>query len=224
MVQVKMVLPEESFRAFMEPLKDGDAYGEGTDAIERDENCELKPTKVTQTRRCYHYKIIRPMVTDRFFNLAEADLGPGPPARAGKGSWRRCHGGAHLCLADAVGKSGRLGNKISMVAGSLLISYIVPKRRMAFPILTLRYYVLTVDHNGNITWPTNFNTMAKGLLRKLARQKIDLMLKDEEYPIDPAMMNALTSQGHDTNLNLRAIPRDPPVLGEPIPQRVLTHA
>ena len=208
LVEVKVPLPRECFDDFMEPLQEGEAEG-----VSRDETSgALLPTRVTATTNFWAYVIHRPMVTDRLLKLETSDEGAGPraserPARK-KGAWRRGLGCGRLWLAAGAEKQGKLGNKLSLVAGNLVVEYREPKRWAAMPTLTLRFFVLTMNHMGHIEWPCRFTDRARALLRKLARLKAKEMLDSPEYPADPAMAQALSASS-DTFLQLRASPRDP---------------
>eukprot|EP00965_Chrysotila_dentata_P149637 4941104-Pleurochrysis_carterae.AAC.1 len=86
LVEVKDIpLTRGCFESFMAPLNDGDAHGS-----ERDEEGQLKPTRRSAVLNKHEYTIIRPMVTDRLFQLEQADLSKGPhKATRKKGAWRR---------------------------------------------------------------------------------------------------------------------------------------
>eukprot|EP00965_Chrysotila_dentata_P206965 6183840-Pleurochrysis_carterae.AAC.1 len=119
LIQVKMPLPRECFAELMKPALDGDAQG-----LLRGENGLMLPTnrdKKSRTLNRFQYVITRPMVTDRIFNLALADLGASPQPRGEEGAWRRGHGCARLQLSANAAKQGRLAQVISMVAGVLHI-------------------------------------------------------------------------------------------------------
>eukprot|EP00965_Chrysotila_dentata_P179900 5939895-Pleurochrysis_carterae.AAC.1 len=74
LVEVKdLALPRSCFEAFMAPLADGDAYG-----LERDESGMLKPTRKSAALSRFEYTVVRPMVTDRLFQLKQANLKKGP--------------------------------------------------------------------------------------------------------------------------------------------------
>ena len=202
--EVSVPLPPESFTAFMEPLKDGDAPG-----LERGEDGVIKPTKSSAVCDRYHYIVNRPLVTDRLFQLAKADLPKGPWPRPGKGAWRRGHGCARANLPIGVHKKGRLAESMSMVAGNVVIEYKVPKRWRAMAMLTLRYFTPTVNHRGEFVWPAKFSDHSRALLKKLARQKLQLMLDDPEYPIHEGMRQALKdTTTRDTYLTLTGSERD----------------
>lgn len=205
----------------MEPLKDGDAEG-----LERDEDGRLIPTKETGTSLRFEYKLKRPMVVDRLFALEKTDHAPGPRAKE-PGAWKRGDGCARLNLPMAGHKKGRTATSVSMVAGSAAVHFIVPKKDKSWPRLTMRFLCLTADRNLNISWPANFTSMAKTLLRKLVKQKLEAMLKDDRYPTHPSM-TAASLQGSGSGDSILALtgpiepwirpPPRPPVLALPPPQ------
>ena len=178
-------LPLESFKAFMEPLKDGDALG-----LVRDADGEITPTKTSAACDRYNYIITRPMVTDRLFQLDKTDQSKGPWPKQGKGAWRRGLGCSKLNLPRCA-QEGQAGESLSMVAGSCVVEYKVPKRWKAMPVLTMRFFSLTVNHLGQFVWPAKFSDTSRALLKKLARIKIQAMLDDPEYPIHEGMRKAL---------------------------------
>ena len=98
--------------------------------------------------------------------------------------------------------------KVSLVAGNLVVEFCEPKRWASIPMLTLRFFVITMDHKGHIEWPCRFTDRARGLLRKLARMKVQAMLESPEYPANPAMVQALL-ESSSAFLQLQASPRDP---------------
>mmetsp|Transcript_23812 Transcript_23812/g.52072 ORF Transcript_23812/g.52072 Transcript_23812/m.52072 type:complete len:89 (+) Transcript_23812:496-762(+) len=83
----------------MAPLLDGDAAG-----LSRDTSTGLlQPTKQMATMNMFEFTVVRPMVTDRLFQLHLADLKKGPnKATRAKGAWRRGHGCARLVLPQAL--------------------------------------------------------------------------------------------------------------------------
>eukprot|EP00965_Chrysotila_dentata_P110702 3657832-Pleurochrysis_carterae.AAC.1 len=96
LVEVKdMPLPRGCFEEFLAPLKDGEAAG-----LTRNESSGLlQPTKRTATTGRFEYTLVRPMVTDRLFQLELANLKKGPnKATRAKGAWRRGSGCARLVL------------------------------------------------------------------------------------------------------------------------------
>eukprot|EP00965_Chrysotila_dentata_P119059 3935987-Pleurochrysis_carterae.AAC.2 len=201
LVEVKDApLPHGCFEAFMAPLQEGEAPG-----VERDETTGmLKPTKQAAALEPFEYTVVRPMVTDRLFQLELSDFKKGPEkATRAKGAWRRGSGCACLVLPRGAHRTGRLARRMSMVAGHLRIIYKQPRRQVAMPRLTLRFFVLTIDRTGHIEWPANFSTKGQAILRKLARKKLEAMLVDPAYPVDPSMSVAL-KKGSSGVLALRS--------------------
>ena len=207
LLEVVQPLPLESFKAFMKPLNDGDAVG-----LVRDTDGEMTPTKTSSACDRYNYIITRPMVTDRLFQLDTTDQTKGPWPKKGKGAWRRGLGCSKLNLPAGVHKKGKLGESLSMVAGSCVVEFKVPKRWEAMPVLTMRFFSLTVNHLGQFVWPAKFSDASRALLKKLARIKIQKMLDDPEYPIHEGMRKALLdTTSRDSYLSLVGAKQDEPL-------------
>ena len=207
LLEVVQPLPLESFKAFLEPLKDGDAHG-----LVRDSEGELIPTASSAACDRYNYIITRPMVTDRLFQLGKTDESKGPWPKGGKGAWRRCLGCSKLNLPPGVHKKGKLGESLSMVAGCCVVEMRVPKRWKAMPVLTMRFFSLTVNHLGQFVWPAKFSDTSRALLKKLARIKIRAMLDDQDFPIHNGMRKALEdTSSSDCYLSLVGAKQDEPL-------------
>ena len=202
LVQVKENIPAEVFHSFTASLNAGDA-----DGVVRDAEGTLVPTKTTAALKMFEYTIKKPTVTDKLFALQDKDPSP-PPGARNPGAWRRGHGCANLVLSRLGHKKGGLGSKVAMVAGVTKVIYTEPKNYKGWPTLILRFFVLTMSHRGDITWPAKFTKEARALLRKQIRGKVESMLADPEYPIHSCMQQSL-QPGGDTFLQLKASPRDP---------------
>ena len=50
-----------------------------------------------------------------------------------------------------------------MVGGNLVVKAVVPKKWRAWPTLTLKFFVMSVDFQGNIHWPTQWDDTATAL-------------------------------------------------------------
>ena len=128
--------------------------------------------------------------------------------KPGKGAWRRGSGCATLKLSRFGHRKNQKATVIGMAAGTLTIKALFPSRWRSWGWVVLRFFALTMDHTGHINWPANFSAHSKALLRKLARQKVQAMLQDPEYPIHPSFEAALTQQSESvaTSQDLRALP------------------
>ena len=84
---------------------------------------------------------------------------------------------------------------MSMVAGNVVIAYKVPKNRLKCPTLKIIFYILTMDANGFITWPTNYDLSTQAQPRKQARVLLKRMIDDPLNPCDETMLPALTQTG-----------------------------
>lgn len=60
---------------------------------------------------------------------------------------------------------------MAMIAGNVIITFVEPKRLAAMPKLTVKFFVLRLDKNGHIIWPTNFSAKTQAALRKQARER-----------------------------------------------------
>ena len=111
-----------------------------------------------------------------------ADL-KGVHMEEGRGAWKRGDGCAVLKLADSP-KRGARASVLSMVGGNLVIKFIEPKHDRWWPTLTLKFWVLTIDHRGNVLFPTKWDSDSQKLLCELARRKVEFFLQhQQEYPI-----------------------------------------
>ena len=147
MVTLKARLPAPIFKDLVSNLNAGDG-------VEWDEATgDVLPTKTTSSSRIFEYHIRRPMVVDRIFHLQTADL-KGLHMKDGNKAWRRGMGCAVLKLSDA--PKGRKASVFSMVGGNLVMKFTEPKKYRAWPTITLKFWVLTVDYRGNVLWAERF--------------------------------------------------------------------
>jgi hypothetical protein len=202
LVQVRAKVPEEVFQDFVACLEDGDALG-----VQRDDSGKLVPTKTTQTSQIYDYTIKKPTVVGKLFSLEDRDPKPAPGARE-PGAWHRGFKSSMLVLSQNGHKKGKKGEKVSMVAGTVRVHCRIPRRWKGWPTLTVRYFVLTMAHNGTITWPAKFTQTSRALLRKQVRQHVTAMLEDDRYPVHAQMSSCLTTGG-DSFLQLARSNQDP---------------
>ena len=84
------------------------------------------------------------------------------------------------------------------------LTIIEPKSLESMPRGVLNLTVLTMDHKGHVTWPTNFDAVGRARLRKAARRQLEAMMADPLYPVDPLMEAALHQEG-DSILDLDAV-------------------
>ena len=82
-----------------------------------------------------------------------------------------------------------------MVCGNVLASLKEPKSGNAMPTATFTFKVLSMDKNGHIIWPTNFNSQTQAALRMQARALLQRMMDDPNNPVDSTMAPALTGTG-----------------------------
>ena len=107
-------------------------------------------------------------------------------------------------------KQGKTAVSMSMVAGCAHVHCIVPKKEKGWPKLRMRFLVMTTDRNLNISWPANYSSKAKAMLRELVKRKLTAMLEDDLFPTHPSMtVGSLRGLGSgDTTLALTG-PTDP---------------
>lgn len=124
---------------------------------------------------------------------------PQPPPRAQLGSapvlYKRGVGCARARLSKAEQRRGGVPTTISMVAGNVIVDFRVPKNPLKCPMLKITFFVLTMDKNGFITWPTNFEKGTEAQLRRQARVLLKKMIDDPLNPCDETMAPALTQTG-----------------------------
>ena len=108
----------------------------------------MKPTKMSTGSLTYSFQTKQPMVADRIFSLERADL-RGVYGKEGKGAWRRGLGCATLKLSNSP-KQGALASAFAMVGGNVTVKALIPTRWRAWPTVTLKFWILTGDHRGNI--------------------------------------------------------------------------
>ena len=98
--------------------------------------------------------------------------------KEGNGAWKRGNGCAVLKLSDSP-RRGAKASVFSMVGANLVLKYVEPRNHRWWPTLTLKFWVLTVDHHGNIIWPTKWEPTAERLLAELARRKVVFFLENK---------------------------------------------
>ena len=175
MVTFKSRVPKEVFVEMVSMMKEDDVT-----ALKWEDGV-LQPTRKTGATETWEFVTKRPMVADRIFSLERGDL-LGVQAKQGKGAWRRSMGCATLKLATGA-KRGSQASAFSMVGGNVTVKATVPTRWRAWPTITLKFFLLTVDFRGNILWPTDWDPSAKALLAELARRKVLAFKADSSYPI-----------------------------------------
>ena len=218
MATLKAKVPKEVWHALISEMKESDvtkARDGQTDVTWEDG--EMQPTKTTSSTLTYDFVTARPMVADRLLSLERADL-KGVHGREGKGAWRRGLGCAALKLSDSP-KKGAMASAFAMVGGNVTVKALVPTRWRAWPTVILKFWILTVDHRGNILWPTNWSQDARDLLKEMAKRKVAAFKADASYPIradfcdTPGAFSSVLSKENSPRL-------DPPTtpLALPAPQ------
>ena len=173
---IKAQLPARCFEDLLACLPDGSVEG-----LERDYAGRLVPTSTTGTMRKFNYTIRRATQLDKLFALQHYDK---PQGKQGGSRWRRSVGSARLFLSQAAARRGQMASVMAMVCGNLVIDFREPKAFARMPRLTLRMFVLSMDSQGHIVWPVDFEPRTKAALRKQARALVSIMLESpESYPM-----------------------------------------
>jgi len=213
MATVKARVPKEVWAALVSNMKEDDVSSvQWEDGV-------MQPTKQTPATMTYEFDIKRPMVADRIFSLERADL-KGVHLREGKNAWRRGLGCATLKLADAA-KPGRQASSFAMVGGNVVVKALVPRGWRSWPTITLKFWILTVDYQGNILWPTQWDQDACNLLKELARRKVSAFKADSSYPIradfwdTPGVTSAVLSKDNSPPLPAPLVTTTPLALPAP---------
>ena len=81
---------------------------------------------------------------------------------------------------------------MAMACGAVKVKFLEPKRFGRMPTLRISFFVMSMDHNGHVIWPTSFNPRTQAALRLQARTHLAAMLADSMYPTDPRMVTAMT--------------------------------
>ena len=199
---IKALLPARCFQEVMQPLLEGSAEN-----VERDSSGNLRPTKQTGAMRTYKYVVRRGSLHDKIFALQDFEKrGPRPT----KARWRRSYGCARLFLSHAAERRGQVANVMAMVCGNVVYEYREPTALRRMPRLLIHMFVLSMDRQGHIVWPVDFEVRTKAALRKQARALLSKMMESPHlYPVDKSWAPALT-QGTDSRLELmprRAAPQ-----------------
>ena len=192
-LSVKMQVPKACFDALMRPLVD-----KGVEGLALGMFLSCVATSTTPRLLRYNYILNKGSLSDSLFRLEEFDKKPKRfiQPKAGKQippalRYKRGLGCARLHLSAAAGARGELAQTIAMVCGAVLISYREPKAFRAMGTLELKMFVLSMDHNGHILWPTKFGAKTQAALRRQARVLLQRMMEDPLYPIHPSMRGAL---------------------------------
>ena len=104
-------------------------------------------------------------------------------------------GCARARLSEADQRRGGVPQCVSMVCGNSLVDIKEPINQSSMPTLKLTFYVLTMDKDGHIVWPTRFDPPTQAQLRRQARVLLQKMIDDPLNPVDETMAPALTGVG-----------------------------
>ena len=76
---------------------------------------------------------------------------------------------ARARLSQAEERRGGVPEMMSMVAGNTVVQFKQRLDESLMPVLTLRFFVLTIDKTGHVTWPTKMDGPTMAMLRRQAR-------------------------------------------------------
>ena len=108
---------------------------------------------------------------------------------------RRGKGCARARLSAADQRRGIVPHTISMVCGSVKAKLTVSRTDAYMPRASLQFFVLSMDKNGHIIWPTSFDAHTRAALRMQARAHLRAMIDDPKNPCDSTMEPAMTGTG-----------------------------
>lgn len=185
-LEVKIQIPKRVFDDLMEPLLDKGVVG-----LERGFMGTLKPTSYTQRVLRYDYILNKGSLSDAFFHLETMDPLPTGRMTSAKRQYKRGLGCARLHLSAAAGARGEKAMTLAMVCGAVIICYREPTRFRAMGTLSIKMFVLSMDHTGHIIWPITFAAKAMASLRNQARTLLTRMMADPLFPISNKMKAAL---------------------------------
>ena len=103
---------------------------------------------------------------------------------------------------------------LAMVCGAVIITYREPTHFRAMGTLSIKIFILSMDHTGHIIWPINFAPKAMASLRNQARTLLQRMMADPLYPINEKMKGALDPKVTSASLLQRA-PLKPIAMARP---------
>ena len=189
---VKTQMPFRCFMELMKPLEDGAVEG-----LVRDAQGRLLPTSSTGAMMRYRYIIRRGSQLDSFFALQEHEQ---QKKRRKSARWRRSQGCARLYLSHKAEARGQVAHVMAMVCGNVIIDFREPRGLKSMPRLSIYMFVMSMDRQGHIIWPVDFEARTKAALRKQARILLQKMLAEPKlYPVDSSWQPAL-SQASDSRL------------------------
>ena len=111
---------------------------------------------------------------------------------------RRGVGCARARLSQAEERRGGVPQTMSMVCGHVIVHFKERVKEDAMPTLKLTFFVMTMDKNGHVTWPIDFEAKTRAQLRVQARALLQRMIDDPLNPADETMAPALTAKGTDS--------------------------
>lgn len=207
-LRIKVPMPRQGFEKLMQPIAEGEIEG-----LRRSAG-QLEPTtavKASSSVMHFKYIIRKGSVSNKLWRLEDLDR---RPAVSGRGRppkgpriepipYKRGLGCSRLFLSHAAGARGAQCKVLAMVCGNVIVHFKEPMHSARMPTLTIDFFVLSMDHNGHIIWPTAFDERSKAALRKQARMLLQDMLDDSLYPVHPAFAAAMTQTSSSLLSNLQ---------------------
>eukprot|EP00965_Chrysotila_dentata_P262417 6214563-Pleurochrysis_carterae.AAC.5 len=181
---IKKPLPRRCFEALMSPFADGEVADLKRCPIDG----KLLPTSSASSRMRFTYVLNKKKPFDKLFALHEHEMfepkSVGGGKRAKTQRWKCGRGCARLHSSGAAERREELAGVMAMVCGNVLVEYREPRRHRAMPKLTFKLFVLSMDANGHIVWPANFQDATRvASLRKQALSLLKHMMEDKLYPV-----------------------------------------
>eukprot|EP00965_Chrysotila_dentata_P134507 4448914-Pleurochrysis_carterae.AAC.2 len=135
----------------------------------------------------FTYVLRKGKQTEKLWKLHEHEqFAPKPGGKALRRAhpWKRGIGCARLQLSGTAGRRGELACTLAMVCGNIIIGFIEPRRHKAMPTVTFKFSVMSMDSNGHVIWPTNFQERTRAYQRKQAWALLSKLMADPLYPPD----------------------------------------
>ena len=82
---------------------------------------------------------------------------------------------------------------MAQVVGKVEVGLKVPKEERAMPSFWGKLKVATMDENGHIIWPMNFEARTRAALRKQMKYHVKEMIENDEYPTCTRMAPSLAA-------------------------------
>ena len=173
-------IPMEAFCQLLEKLDSGEVEGL---VWLNGEKTELEATEVFPTYSVYKYKLDKPAIVDKVWDLRtiEERLAVISQKKVQK-RWRRGRGSSKLHLSMKAAERGDCTNLLSAVTGNVFMLLKEPKLDRAMPTLTITFNISTLDTEGHIEWSTSYSDKTATALGKRMKNHLKEMEMDPDYP------------------------------------------